>query len=106
MTIEDLEEQGVLLPEEEWGVHELETTTPEVPLALAFAAAVVFWVMIYLGDGGLLTWMGTGLFLLDMFVITLICDRAVLRQRQKFREERREAGSKGDHETREGTNER
>lgn len=95
MTIEDLREQGVLLPEEEWGVHELETTTPELPLALAFLAGAVLWVLIYLGDGGLLTWIGTGLFLLILFGITWICDRAVLRQREKFRAEREEAGLDG-----------
>jgi len=94
MTIEDLKEQGVLLPEEEWGVHELETTTPEVPLALAFAAAVGFWLMIYLGDGQLLTWVGTGLFLLDMFAITWICDRAVREQRERSRRERTEEGDR------------
>ena len=106
MTIEDLEEQGVLLPEEEWGVHELETTTPEVPLALAFVAALGFWMMIYMGDGRLLTWVGTGLFLATLYGITWICDRAVLRQREKFREERGRAGTDGDDEGREATRER
>lgn len=98
MTIEDLEEQGVLLPEEEWGVHELETTTPEIPLAAAFVAAVGFWLMIYLGDGQLLTWVGTGLFLATLYAITWICDRAVLRQREKFREEREQV-SRGPDES-------
>lgn len=87
MTIEDLREQGVLLPEEEWGVHKLETTTPEVPLAVSFAAAVGFLVMIYLGGGGRFTWIGTALFLVTLYEITWICDRAVLRQRERFREE-------------------
>lgn len=91
MTIEDLREQGVLLPEEEWGVHELETTTPEMPLGGAFAGAVAFLAMIYVGNGGLLTWIGTGLFLATLYGITWICDRAVLEQRKKFRRERREA---------------
>lgn len=102
MTIEDLREQGVLLPEEEWGVHELETTTPELPLAVAFVASVGFWLMIYLGDGRVLTWVGTGLFLATLYAITWICDRAVLRQREKFREERKEAGAAAPSDERSG----
>ena len=51
-----------------------------------------------LGDGRLLIWVGTGLLLSTLYGTPWICDRAVLRQRGKFREERRKAGSDGDHE--------
>lgn len=93
MSIEDLRDHGVLLPEEEWGEHRLETTTPELPLALTFAAGVGAWLFMYVGEGGLTTWIGTGAFLVTVFVMTLICDRAILRQRERFREERREFGA-------------
>lgn len=90
MTIEDLREHGVLLPEEEWGSHRLETTVPEWPLAAGFVAAVVLWVLAYLGAGGWLTWVSVVGFLVLLFVITWLCDRAVLAQRRRFHREREE----------------
>lgn len=92
MTLEDLREHGVLLPEEEWGTHELETTVPEWPLLGAFLAAAALWVVAYLGEGGTLTAVAVAGFLVLLFAITWICDRAVTRQRERFREERRGAG--------------
>ena len=100
MSIDDLREQGVLLPEEEWGQHELETTVHVLPLAAGFTVAVASLVVIYLGDGGTLTWVGSGVFLVALYAVTWMCDRAVLRQRERFREERRHAdhGEGGDPE--------
>lgn len=88
MTIEDLREQGVLLPEEEWGAHRLETTTSEGVLLAAFAVALAALVLAYVGAGGILTWVGTGVFLVDLYAITWMCDRAILRQRRRVRRER------------------
>ena len=102
MSIDDLREQGVLLPEEEWGEHRLETTVHVVPIAIGFGVAVASLVVIYVGDGGTLTWVGSGIFLVALYAVTWMCDRAVLRQRERFREERREAGP---HEPK-GTEER
>lgn len=92
MTIEDLRDQGVLLPEEEWGEHRLETTVPEWPLAGAFLVAGASLVAAYLGDGGSLTWGAVVVFLAMIYLITWLVDRAVLRQRERFRRERREFG--------------
>lgn len=95
MTLEDLREHGVLLPEEEWGAHRLETTVPEWPLAAALAAAVALWVLAYLGRGGWLTWVAVTAFLVVLYAVTWMCDRAVLAQRERFRRERREEGEGG-----------
>lgn len=96
MTIEDLREQGVLLPEEEWGSHRLETTVPQVPLAVAFLVAAAALVAAYLGDGGAATWIGVGVFLASLYAITWMVDRAVFRQRRRVRRERAEAASPGE----------
>lgn len=90
MTMEDLREHGVLLPEEEWGAHRLETTVPEWPLAAMFVAAAVLWVVAYVGDGGTTTWVAVAGFLVLLYAITWTCDRAVGRQRERFREEHEE----------------
>jgi len=93
MTLEDLRDHGVLLPEEEWGTHELETTVPEWPLLVAFLTAAGLWVLAYLGEGGLLTALSVTGFLVLLFAITWICDRGVTRQRARSREERRTGAS-------------
>lgn len=100
MTIEDLREHGVLLPEEEWGTHRLESTTRQVPLLAAFALAAASLVVLYLGDGGTWTWGGTATFLVCLAAITWMCDRAVRRQRRRVGRERSEAAppEEGDEE--------
>lgn len=91
MSIEDLREQGVLLPEEEWGEHRLQTTIRQGPLLVSFVIAVAALVVAYLGEGGGLTWMGVVAFFLAFFGMVWICDRAIPRQRRRFRYERQTA---------------
>lgn len=88
MSQEDLERHGVLLPREEWGAHQLETTVSERWLALAFALAVGSLCVIYFGAGGTWTWIGLVTFLIALYWIVWICDRAVVRQRRRTRQER------------------
>lgn len=88
MTIEDLREHGVLLPESEWGTHRLESTTRGLPMLAAFAVAAASLALAYLGDGGAWTWTGTGGVLACLLAITWMCDRAVRRQRRRVRRER------------------
>lgn len=88
MSLQDLKDHGVLLPEEEWGTHSLETTVPQVPLLAAFAMAVAALVAVFRGDGRTWTWIGVGGFLVALYTITLICDRAVAKQRRRVAEER------------------
>lgn len=90
MTLEDLREHGVLLPEEEWGSHRLETTVPEWPLAGAFVVAAASLVAAYLGDGRAPTWVAVVVFLAAIYLVTWLVDRAVTRQRERFRRERGE----------------
>lgn len=89
MSLDDLRDHGVILPEKEWGSHRLETTVPLLPTLVAFLAAVVGLVLAYAGDGAALTWVGIGLFLAAFFTLTWICDRAVFAQRRRVRRERK-----------------
>lgn len=90
MSLDELRDQGVLLPEDEWGRHTLKTTVPQRTLAALLIAAVASLVVAYLGDGDGLTWIGTAAFLVLLFVITWVVDRSVRKQRRRVREERRE----------------
>lgn len=90
MSIEDLKEQQVLLPEEEWGEHNLQTTVHKLPVLLLFLCSVAGCVMVYLGNGQTFTWIGIVLFFVTFFGVIWLCDRAILRQRERFKKERQE----------------
>lgn len=92
MSIEDLEQHGVLLPKEEWGTHQLETTTSELPLLFIFFCSVAGCVLTYYGNGNMWTWIGIGLFFVTFFLVILLCDRAIRRQRKRTKEERDKSG--------------
>ena len=92
MTMEDLREQGVILPEEEWGVHDLETTVPEWTVGALLLLGAASLVVAYLGDGAWLTWAGVGVFVLALLAVAWICHRAIEDQRERVEREREEAG--------------
>lgn len=85
MGLEDLKEQNVLLPEQRWGKHSLDTTVPKGWLLLVFAAALASLAATYLGDGGTPTWIGVGGFLVSIYAATILCDRAIESQRQRMK---------------------
>lgn len=95
MAIEDLRDQGVLLPEDEWGEHRLRTTIRQGPLLVAILVAIGGLVGTYLGDGGGLTWGGVGAFFVGFFGVIGLCDRAIRRQRRRVRRERDDVGAEG-----------
>lgn len=84
MSLDELRDQGILLPEEEWGEHSLETTVAKGPLLLVLALAVAGLVAAFVGDGGWWTWVGVGLFLVALYGATFLCNRAVDRQRERM----------------------
>ncbi|MGD8428547.1 MAG: hypothetical protein PVH63_13050 [Balneolaceae bacterium] len=91
MSLEDLKEQNILLPEEEWGTHKLETTISEIPLVILFLCSAAGWVTAYLGNGSWVTWLGIVTFFLTFFGIIVLCDRAVTKQRKRVKEEKRKS---------------
>jgi hypothetical protein len=62
MPLEELEKAGILLPREEWGKHDLETRVRKAPLLVTGALVPISAVLMYAGDGKLLTWIGLALF--------------------------------------------
>jgi len=70
MSLEDLEDAGILLPRDEWGKHEIKTRQNKPLVLLLAAAAVVSVVLMYFGDGRRWTWIGLGLFLLALGAFT------------------------------------
>lgn len=89
MSIEDLEQHGVLLPKEEWGTHKLKTTISKTPLLLSFLASIVGCILTYFGDGNMWTWIGIGLFFIAFFFVIILSDWAIRRQRKRTERERK-----------------
>lgn len=92
MSLEDLREQGVLLPEEEWGTHRLETTVHQIPLLVVFLTAAASLAAVYVGNGQSLTWIGIAGFFVAFFAMVGLCNRAVQRQRRRFQREHENVG--------------
>lgn len=82
MSTEDLENMGVLLPEDQWGKHALATTVNK-PLLLAIGViTMISAFLMYWGNGNFLTWLGVALFLTMLSGFTLVSINAVEKQRR------------------------
>lgn len=83
MTLEHLEEVGALLPEEEWGEHDLETTASRPGMIVTGLVSVAAGAGMYLGGGSALTWICAGAFIVDLAVFTWLSMRAVDAQNRR-----------------------
>lgn len=96
MTLEDLQQEGVLLPEEEWGEHALTSTVPRLPLVGLLAVLAASIVVALIADGGTLTFVAMGAFIAALFGLTWMLDRSVVRlRRRESRERGRSRGERG-----------
>jgi hypothetical protein len=83
MSKEDLENMGVLLPEEQWGKHALTTTVNKPLLIVIGVITMISVVLMYWGNGSFWTWLGVMLFLMMLSGFTLLSIRAIEKQRRK-----------------------
>lgn len=77
MSIEDLQDAGVLLPERAWGKRALDSTMSRLGTVVAGIVAVAACFGMYAGGGRGATWISAGVFLADLFAFTLLAWRAV-----------------------------
>ncbi len=90
MSLKDLREAGVLLPQEEWGTHDLHSTVNRPALLLTGLLGVAAIASMYLGGGRTLTFIGAGLFVVFMGCITYLSLKAVDAQAARFEREHAE----------------
>jgi len=83
MSLEDLQEAGVLLPEDEWGERKLDSTASRAGYLLAGAVAIICGMLMLTGNGTATTWIAAGVFLLDLLAFTWLSWRAVDVQRTR-----------------------
>ena len=77
MSMKDLEEMGILLPENKWGQSDLHTTVDKIQLVASGLLALGAVILGYMGNGGLLTWVGVGMFFIFVGWFTQISLKAV-----------------------------
>ena len=77
MSLEELEQAGILLPREKWGKRKLKTGVARGPLAVVAALFPVSAALMYLGDGRGLTWVGLVLFLVILVAFTWLSLRGI-----------------------------
>ena len=58
MSIKDLEKAGLLLPRDQWGRYDVHSRVNRAGVIAAWITAVLSAVLIYVGNGCLLTWVG------------------------------------------------
>jgi hypothetical protein len=77
MALEDLERDGMLKPRDQWGTSDLHTRVPRIPLLIIAVLAIGGCVVMYVGDGRLLTWLGLLAFLIGLVGFTWISWRGI-----------------------------
>lgn len=90
MSIEDLKEQNILLPNDEWGKHKQDTTVSQIPVLILFLLSAASCILAFLANGSTWTWISVIVFFLAFYGIVILCDRAILKQRERFKKEKKE----------------
>lgn len=86
MSAEDLEEQGLLLPEEKQGELEPATTVNRPALVLALLLGVTSVALIAVGSGRTLTWIGCVLYFVFLLLFLLVSNAGIARRAARSEE--------------------
>lgn len=76
MSLEDMERAGVTLPRDQWGKRDLRSAVNRKQFVAAAATAAVASFLMFAGNGGAITWLGSLLFLIALFAATGMALRA------------------------------
>ncbi|MBN1341762.1 MAG: hypothetical protein JXQ73_03740 [Phycisphaerae bacterium] len=77
MSLEDLEQAGILLPRKEWGTRDIHTEVAKTPLVVLGSLVPVSATLMYVGNGNWVTWIGLGLFFAQMVAFTWLSLRGI-----------------------------
>lgn len=86
MSYEDLEEHNIFLPEEHWDELDLSSSVNQPLLLLTVAVGVVACILMVVGAGSTLTWIGAGLFLIFLYSFTIVSNTGINNQNNRVNE--------------------
>jgi len=84
MSFEDLDEHGLFLPEDVWGEIDLHTSVNVYQLAATGLLGLGACLMMWLGHGNTLTWVGAGLFFVFMYAFTYVSNAGIEEQNDEI----------------------
>lgn len=93
MSLEELEEQDLFLPESAQGELDLSASVSKTQAAGVFLLGFVGALLMILGAGEWLTWVGAVLFLAFLFLFTWTSNRGIDRQNEEVRKLQSKKGS-------------
>lgn len=77
MSMEELEEDGLLRPRDQWGQGMAKSKVAKLPMLAIAAMGLASAGLMYVGDGRLLTWIGLGMFFLALAAFTAVSLRGI-----------------------------
>lgn len=80
MSYEDLREHNIFLPEEHWDELDLSSSVNQPLLLLVIIIGLVSCILMVIGAGNSLTWIGTGLFFVFLFSFTVVSNAGINNQ--------------------------
>lgn len=84
MSIEELRAHGLLLPKEDWGALDLHTSVNKIALLFTFALAAFALILIVIGEGQAITWIGAVLYVLFLVLFTLVSNAGIAHQARRI----------------------
>lgn len=90
MSYEDLEEHNIFLPEEHWNELDLSSSVNQTVLFITIVTGIASCILMVLGAGGTLTWIGAGIFFAFLISFTLISNTGINNQNEKIKNLMRE----------------
>ena len=84
MSEEDLKRMGVLLPDEKQGKLELVSTLNKSFLIFLFITVILSSVIMFIGDGGWMTWAGALVFIVLLILFTVHALRSIDKQKNSL----------------------
>lgn len=83
MAYEDLEEHNIFLPEEHWDELDLSSSVNQPLLLFTIIVGIASCVLMVIGAGRTLTWIGAGVFIVFLITFTLISNTGIVNQNEK-----------------------
>lgn len=86
MSYEDLEKHNIFLPEEHWDELDLSSSVNQPVLLVTLVAGVISCILMVIGGGSTLTWIGAALFLIFLVSFTLVSNAGIEHQNDRIDE--------------------
>lgn len=77
MSYEDLKEHNIFLPEEHWEELDLSSSVNQPLFLLVIIIGLVSCILMVIGAGNSLTWIGAGLFFVFLYSFTVVSNAGI-----------------------------